>query len=67
MAILLVIQFDQNYSLWQFKLFSYPTIGSLAKLVDAKLAKDDKQAPVVVKETLNLVDEVNKHDQGIVK
>ena len=47
-------------------LFSYPTISSLAKLIDAKLAKDDKQ-PAIMKTTLDLVDEVNKHDQGIVK
>ena len=47
-------------------LFSYPTIASLSKLVDAKLSKDGKQ-PVAITTAINLVDEVNKHDQGIVK
>ena len=47
-------------------LFLYPTIASLSKLVDAKLSKDGKQ-PVAISTAINLVDEVNKHDQGIVK
>ena len=69
MATQLMTQLNSTFDLRLAvqELFSYPTIASLAKLVDAKLAKDDKQAPIVVKETLNLVDEVNKHDQGIVK
>ena len=47
-------------------LFSYPTISSLAKLIDSRLSKEENQ-PVAMTTTINLVDEVNKHDQGIVK
>ena len=47
-------------------LFSYPTISSLAKLIDSRLSKEENQ-PVAMTTSVNLVDEVNKHDQGIVK
>ena len=47
-------------------LFSYPTISSLAKLIDSRLSKEENQ-PVAMTTPVNLVDEVNKHDQGIVK
>lgn len=47
-------------------LFSYPTVASLAKLIDSILSKEDNQ-PVALTANINLVDEVDKHDQGIVK
>ena len=49
------------------ELFSYPTVAALSKLIDSKLSSD-VDTPVKTRlHEVDLVAEVNKHDQVVVK
>ncbi|KAJ8297813.1 hypothetical protein KUTeg_024344 [Tegillarca granosa] len=69
LATELLVQLRDKYNvgLTVQDLFTYPTIASLSRLLDAKLNKSQNGKAAAVIPTFDLMTEVDRHDQGNVK